>query len=80
MSERGQRELFSMNNNDTRQIALSILEGLRDDILTARTRDGHRILDTADFRQYLTEQINHIRGNSHSEEYSDSSPDQLKRP
>lgn len=54
-----------MDDTTARQIALSVMEHLRDDILTAKTRDGHRINDAADFRQYLTEQINHIRGNSH---------------
>ncbi len=70
-----------MDTTDRRMIALSILESLRDDILTARTRDGSRIMDTADFRQYLTEQINNIRGNSHSlDDPSPRPPDQLRRP
>jgi hypothetical protein len=54
---------FNMNA-DERQIALSVIENLRNDILTAKTRDGHRILDTSDFYQYLTDRIDRIRADS----------------
>jgi hypothetical protein len=47
-----------------RQIALSVLESLREDLTYARLNDGRRVLDVADFRQYLYEQMNRIRTNA----------------
>ena len=53
-----------MNMNE-RQIALSMLESLRDDLTYARLNDGSRVLDVADFRQYIYEQMGLIRTNAH---------------
>jgi hypothetical protein len=47
-----------------RQIALSVLESLREDLTYARLNNGSRILDVADFRQYLYEQMGRIRTNA----------------
>jgi hypothetical protein len=47
-----------------RQIALSVLESLREDLIYARLNDGRRVLDIADFRQYLYEQMSRIRTNA----------------
>lgn len=48
-------------NTNTRQIALSVLESLREDLTYARLNDGSRVLDVADFRQYIYEQMSRIR-------------------
>ncbi len=47
-----------------RQIALSVLEGLREDLTYARLNNGSRVLDVADFRQYIYEQMARIRTNA----------------
>ena len=47
-----------------RQIALSLLEGLREDLIYAHLNNGGRILDVADLRQYLYEQMDRIRTNA----------------
>jgi hypothetical protein len=47
-----------------RQIALSLLEGLREDLIYARLNNGSRILDVADLRQYIYEQMSRIRTNA----------------
>jgi len=47
-----------------RQIALSVLESLREDLVYAHLNSGRRILDVADLRQYLYEQIVRIRTNA----------------
>jgi len=47
-----------------RQIALSVLESLREDLAYARLNNGSRVLDVADFRQYLYEQMGRIRTNA----------------
>ena len=47
-----------------RQIALSLLEGLREDLIYARLNNGSRILDVADLRQYIYEQMGRIRTNA----------------
>lgn len=47
-----------------RQIALSLLEGLREDLIYAHLNNGSRILDVADLRQYIYEQIGRIRTNA----------------
>jgi len=47
-----------------RQIALFVLESLREDLTYARLNDGRRVLDVADFRQYLYEQMSRIRTNA----------------
>ena len=44
-----------------RQIALSVLESLRGDLMYARLNNGNRILDVADLRQYIYEEIGRIR-------------------
>jgi hypothetical protein len=51
-------------NMDQRQIALSLLEGLREDLIYARLNNGSRILDVADLRQYIYEQMGRIRTNA----------------
>jgi hypothetical protein len=48
-----------------RQIALSVLESLREDLAYARLNNGSRILDLADFRQYIYEQMGRIRTTAH---------------
>ena len=53
-----------MNVNE-RQSALSILESLRDDLTYARLNNGSRVLDVADLRQYIYEQMGRIRTNAH---------------
>jgi hypothetical protein len=47
-----------------RQIALSVLEGLREDLTYAHLNNGGRILDVADLRQYIYEQMGRIRTNA----------------
>jgi hypothetical protein len=47
-----------------RQIALSLLEGLGEDLIYAHLNNGSRILDVADLRQYIYEQMGRIRTNA----------------
>ena len=47
-----------------RQIALSLLESLREDLIYAHLNNGSRILDVADIRQYIYEQMGRIRTNA----------------
>ncbi len=49
---------------DQRQIALSLLEGLREDLIYAHLNNGSRILDVADLRQYIYERMGRIRTNA----------------
>ena len=49
---------------DQRQIALSLLESLREDLTYAHLNNGSRILDVADLRQYIYEQMGRIRTNA----------------
>jgi hypothetical protein len=61
-----------------RQVALSLLEGPREDLIYAHLNNGGRILFVAALRQYIYEQIGRIRtnalvmdgvyGNAHPEE------------
>jgi hypothetical protein len=51
-------------DTNKRQIALSMLESLRDDLIYAHLNSGSRILDVADLRQYIYEQMNRIRTNA----------------
>jgi hypothetical protein len=51
-------------NTRERQIALSVLEGLRADLLYARLNNGTGIIDVADLRQYIYEQMGRIRTNA----------------
>ncbi len=44
-----------------RQIALSVLESLRLDLMYAHLNNGNRVLDVADLRQYIYEQMGRIR-------------------
>jgi hypothetical protein len=46
---------------NTRQIALSVLENLREDLAYARLNNGSRVVDVADLRQYIYEQMGRIR-------------------
>ena len=40
-----------------RQIALSVLESLRGDLIYAHLNNGSRVLDVADLRQYIYEHM-----------------------
>ena len=51
-------------DTNQRQIALSLLECLRDDLMYARLNNGSRVLDVADLRQYIYEQMGRIRTNA----------------
>ena len=44
-----------------RQIALSVLESLRADLMYAHLNNGSRVLDVADLRQYIYEMMGQIR-------------------
>ena len=44
-----------------RQIILSVLENLREDLVYARLKNGSRVFDVADLRQYIFELIGRIR-------------------
>lgn len=48
-------------DTNTRQIALTLLESLREDVAYARLNNGSRVRDVADLRQYIYEQMNRIR-------------------
>jgi hypothetical protein len=48
-------------NTNQRQIALAVLETLREDLMYGRLNNGSRVLDVADLRQYIYEQMNRIR-------------------
>jgi acetylornithine/succinyldiaminopimelate/putrescine aminotransferase len=50
-------------NTNQRQIALAVLETLREDLMYGRLNNGSRVLDVADLRQYIYEQMNRIRTN-----------------
>ena len=45
-------------------MALSLLEGLREDLIYAHLNNGGRILDVADLRQYIYVQMGRIRTNA----------------
>jgi hypothetical protein len=47
-----------------RQIALSVLDSLRGDLIYAQLNNGARVLDVADLRQYIYEQMSRIRTNA----------------
>ena len=47
-----------------RQIALSVLESLREDLTYAHLNSGSRVFDVADLRQFIYEQMNRIRTNA----------------
>ncbi len=51
-------------DTNQRQVALSLLEGLREDLMYAQLNNGSRILDVADLRQYIYEQMGRIRKNA----------------
>ena len=44
-----------------RQIALSVLESLREDLTHACLNNGNRVLDVGDVRQYIYELMGRIR-------------------
>jgi len=54
-----------MDNMNQRQIALSVLESLRADLTYARLNDGSRILDVADLRQYIYEEMGRVRASAY---------------
>src|ERR1700680_4258624 len=47
-----------------RQIALSVLESLKADLMYAHLNSGSRVLSVAGLRQYIDEQIGRIRTNA----------------
>jgi hypothetical protein len=49
-----------MDTNE-RQIALSVLESLREDLMYAHLKNGSRIIGISDLRQYIYEQMGRIR-------------------
>lgn len=60
-------EKSSVLSPDERQIALSLLERLRDDLFKRpRLRDGKPLASASDIREYLTEQIDSIRANGNT--------------
>ena len=48
-------------DTNTRQIALSVLESLRQELAYVRLNNGGRVLDVADLRQYIYEDMGRIR-------------------
>ncbi len=48
-----------------RQLAIAVLEGLREDLTYAHLNSGSGILDVADLRRYIYEQISRIRTNAY---------------
>jgi len=48
-------------DTNQRQIALSVLESLREDLMYAHLNNGGRVRDVADLRQYIYEQMGRIR-------------------
>ena len=56
-----------MDTNE-RQIALSVLGCLREDLMYAHLNNGSRVLDIADLRQYIYEQMGRIRTSAHAME------------
>jgi hypothetical protein len=48
-----------------RQLALSVLEGLREDLIYARLNDGNPVLDVTNLRRYIYEQMGRIRTHAH---------------
>ena len=60
-------EKSSVLSPDERQIALSVLERLRDDLYKRpRLRDGKPLSSASGIREYLTEQIDSIRSNGNA--------------
>ena len=53
-----------MDTNE-KQIALSVLESLRADLMYAHLKNGSRILDVADLRQYIYENDGPDKNNCH---------------
>jgi hypothetical protein len=47
-----------------RELWRTVLESLREDLTYARLNNGSRVLDVADFRQYICEQMARIRTNA----------------
>ena len=47
-----------------RQIALSVLESLRGDLVYAHLNNGTRVVDVADLRQYIYEEMGRVRTNA----------------
>ena len=65
-SMRLSRMLFAgvVMHSNQRQIALSVLECLREDLMYAHLNNGGRVLDVADLRQYIYEKMGRIRTNA----------------
>jgi hypothetical protein len=57
-------EVGPLMNVNERQIALSVLESLRADLMYAHLNNGDRVLDVADLRQYIYEHMSRIRTNA----------------
>jgi len=55
---------WTLTDTNQRQIALSVLESLRGDLVYAHLNNGSRVLNVADLRQYIYEQMNLIRTNA----------------
>jgi len=53
-------------DTNARQIALSVLESLREDLIDARLSNGSRVLDVADLRQYIYELMGRIRSTAYA--------------
>ena len=53
----------AVTDTNQRQVALSVLESLREDLIYAHLNNGSRILDVADLRQYIYEEMGRIRTN-----------------
>lgn len=48
-----------------KQLALSVLEGLREDLIYARLNNGSPVLDVPDLREYIYEHMGRIRTHAH---------------
>ena len=51
-------------NTNARLIALSLLKNLKEDLMDARLSNGSPVLDVADLRQYIDEEMGRIRTNA----------------
>ena len=59
----GKVAAISLDMNE-RQIALSVVESLRGELMYALLSNGNRVLDVADLRQYFYEQTGRIKTNA----------------
>jgi hypothetical protein len=58
-----------------RQIALAVLESLSGDLIYAHLKNGSRVLDVADLRQYIYEQMCRLRTNDRAKHGLYGTPD-----